>query len=157
MEFRKTVKKTLYVREQKRHRCKEQTFELWEKARVGWSERIGLKRVYYYVWNRSPVQFRCMIQGAQGWCTGMTLRDGMGREVGGGFRVGNTCPPTADSCQCMAKPLQYCKVKEKPQRSKNEDDGIQSHHFMANRWGNNDRLYFFGFQNHCRWWLTPWN
>ena len=22
-------------------------------------------------------------QGAQGWCTGMTLRDGMGREVGG--------------------------------------------------------------------------
>ena len=29
-----------------------------------------------------------------------------------------------------------------------------SHHFMANRWGNNgnsDRLYFFGLQNHCRW------
>ena len=25
-----------------------------------------------------------MIQGAQGWCTGMTQRDGMGREVGGG-------------------------------------------------------------------------
>ena len=25
-----------------------------------------------------------MRQGAQGWCTGMTLRDGMGREVGGG-------------------------------------------------------------------------
>ena len=23
-----------------------------------------------------------MRQGAQGWCTGMTLRDGMGREVG---------------------------------------------------------------------------
>ena len=31
---------------------------------------------------------------------------------------------------------------------------IWSHHFMANRWGNNgnrDRLYFLGFQNHCRW------
>ena len=30
---------------------------------------------------------------------------------------------------------------------------------MANRWGNNgnsDRLYFFGLQNHCRWWLQPW-
>ena len=29
-----------------------------------------------------------------------------------------------------------------------------SHHFMANRWGNNgnsDRLYFGGLQNHCRW------
>ena len=24
-----------------------------------------------------------MRQGAWGWCTGMTLRDGMGREVGG--------------------------------------------------------------------------
>ena len=29
-----------------------------------------------------------------------------------------------------------------------------SHHFMANRWGNNeksDRLSFWGLQNHCRW------
>ena len=33
----------------------------------------------------------------------MTLRDGMGREVGGGFRMGNTCIPMADSCQRMAK------------------------------------------------------
>ena len=32
-----------------------------------------------------------MRQGAQGWCTGMTLRDGMGREVGGRIRMGNTC------------------------------------------------------------------
>ena len=31
------------------------------------------------------------------------LRDGMGREVGGGFRMGNTCTPMADSCQCKAK------------------------------------------------------
>ena len=42
-------------------------------------------------------------KGAQGWCTGMTLRDGMGREVGGAFRMGNTCTPVADSCQCMGK------------------------------------------------------
>ena len=35
----------------------------------------------------------------------------------------------------------------KTQCSKNEDHGIRSHHFMANRWGNNvnsDRLYFLG-------------
>ena len=44
-----------------------------------------------------------------GRCTGMTQRDGMWREVGGGFRMGNTCIPVADSCQCMAKPIQYCK------------------------------------------------
>ena len=39
-------------------------------------------------------------------------------------------------------------------------DGIQSHHFMGNRWGNKGnsvRLYFGGLQNHCRWWLQPWN
>ena len=24
--------------------------------------------------------------------------------------MGNTCIPMADSCHCMAKPLQYCKV-----------------------------------------------
>ena len=51
-----------------------------------------------------------MREGARGWCTGMTQRGGMGREVGGGFRMGNTCTPVADSCQCMAKPLQCCKV-----------------------------------------------
>ena len=39
-----------------------------------------------------------MILDASGWCTGMTQRDGMGREVGGGFRMGNTCIPVADSC-----------------------------------------------------------
>ena len=33
-------------------------------------------------------------------------------------------------------------------------------HFMANRWGNSGnsvRLHFLGLQNHCRWWLQPWN
>ena len=31
---------------------------------------------------------------------------------------------------------------------------------MANRWGNNEtskRFSFLGLQNHCRWWLQPWN
>ena len=46
-----------------------------------------------------------------GWCTGMTQRNGMGRELGAGFRMGNTCTPRADSSQCMAKPIQCCKVK----------------------------------------------
>ena len=52
-----------------------------------------------------------MIQGAWGWCTGMTQRDGMGRELGEGFRMGNMCTLMADSSQYMAKPIQYCKVK----------------------------------------------
>ena len=29
-----------------------------------------------------------MRQGAQGWCTGVTLRDGMGREEGGRLQDG---------------------------------------------------------------------
>ena len=37
------------------------------------------------------------IPDAWGWCTGMTQRDGMGLEEGGGFRMGNTCIPVADS------------------------------------------------------------
>ena len=42
----------------------------------------------------------------------------------------------------------------KAQHSENKDHGIQSHHFMGNRWGNSGnsvRLYFWGLQNHCRW------
>ena len=46
------------------------------------------------------------------------------------------------------------KVGLKLNFQKNLDHGIWSHHFMANRWGNNgnhDRLYFLWLQNHCRW------
>ena len=42
----------------------------------------------------------------------------------------------------------------KAQHSENENHGIQSHHFMGNRWGNSEnsiRLCFFGLQNRCRW------
>ena len=38
-------------------------------------------------------------QDAHGWCAGMTLGDGMGREVGEAFWMGNTCAPVADSCR----------------------------------------------------------
>ena len=63
----------------------------------------------YQVRNESPVYVRYRIQDAWGWCTGMIQRDDMGWEVGGGFRIGNSCIPVADSCQCMAKPIQYLK------------------------------------------------
>ena len=52
------------------------------------------------------------------------------------------------------------KVKEESEKvglklnTENKDHGIQSHHFLANRWGNSGnsgRLYVFGLQNHCRW------
>ena len=50
----------------------------------------------------------CLIQDSWGWCTGMIQRDDMGWEVGAGFRIGNSCTPVTDSCQCMAKRIQYC-------------------------------------------------
>ena len=51
------------------------------------------------------------------------------------------------------------KVKEESEKTGlkfniQKKTGIRSHHFMANRWGNNRnsvRLYFGGLQNHCRW------
>ena len=33
-----------------------------------------------------------------------------GEGGGRGFRMGNTSTPVVDSCRCMAKPIQYCKV-----------------------------------------------
>ena len=52
------------------------------------------------------------------------------------------------------------KVKEeseknwlKTQHSKNKDHGIESHNFMANRYGNNgnsDRFHFLGLQNQSK-------
>ena len=71
----------------------------------------------------------------------------------------------ADDITCMAESKEALKsllmrVKEESekaglklniQKTKIMDD-IQSHYFMANRWGNNGNMtdYFLGLQNHCR-------
>ena len=71
----------------------------------------------------------------------------------------------ADDTTLMAKSEEelkslLMKVKEESEKAglnstfKNLNQGIWSHHFMANRWGNNvnsDRLYFLELQNHCEW------
>ena len=100
-----------YARQQKRHKCIERTFGLWGRGR-GWDD-LGEWHwnVYYYVRNESPVYVWYRIQDAWGWCTRITQRDGMGREMGEVFRSGNLCTPVADSCWCMAN--QYNIVKEK--------------------------------------------
>ena len=50
------------------------------------------------------------------------------------------------------------KVKEENEKAglkltfKNKDHGIQSQHFMANRWETMETVTdFFELQNHCRW------
>ena len=65
----------------------------------------------------------------------------------------------AESEEELKKPLDEDERGEgkmwlKIQHSKNEDHGIQSHHFMADRRGksgsnDSDRFSFLGFQNHC--------
>ena len=50
------------------------------------------------------------IANAQGCCTGMTQRDGIGREVGGGSGWGTHVNPWLIHVNVWQKPLQYCKV-----------------------------------------------
>ena len=56
-----------------------------------WENGIETCRISYMKQIASPGLMQ--VQGAWGWCTGMTQRDGTGREVGEGFRMGNTCTP----------------------------------------------------------------
>ena len=56
--------------------------------------------------SRFDVGYRMLGAGALGWPRRMVW----GGRWAGGFRIGNTCIPVADSCWCMAKLIQYCKV-----------------------------------------------
>ena len=54
----------------------------------------------------------------------------------------------------MKVKMESAKAGLKLNIQKNEDNGIQFHHFMTNKWrsnGNSARLYFLGLQNNCRW------
>ena len=50
----------------------------------------------------------------------MTQRDGVGREEGGGFRMGSVCIPVADSFRCLAKLIQCFRFKKKIKLKKNQ-------------------------------------
>ena len=81
------------MQNRKRDRCTEQTFGLWEKARVGCFERTacilpGVKQI------TSPGGMH--ETNAWAWCTGKTQRNRVEREVGGGIGMGNTGISMAD-------------------------------------------------------------
>ena len=67
----------------------------------GWTGEGGGRRVqdgeHMYTCGGFISIFGKTSTDAWGWCTGTTQRDGLGREEGGGFRMGNTCIPVADS------------------------------------------------------------
>ena len=112
MEFRKMVTITLYARQQKRHRCLEQAFGLCGRGR-GWDD-LGEWHWNMYIFIRETDRQSRFDAWDQ--CSGLVHWDdpeGWDGEWGGrGFRMGNTCTPMVDSCQFMAKPIQYCKVKK---------------------------------------------
>ena len=66
---------------------------------------VSLSELQEMVMDREA--WRAMIHGV----TKSRTQDVVGREVGGRFMFGIACTPMVDSCQCMAKPIQYCKVK----------------------------------------------
>ena len=105
---------TLYARQQKRHRCIEQSFGFcgrgrgWDEGGMIWENGTETCILSYVKHITSPgsmhdIGFSGLVHwdDPEGW-------DGEGS--GRGFRMGNMCTPMADSCQCMAKPIQYCKV-----------------------------------------------
>ena len=89
---------TLYARQQKRHRCIEQSFLYSVGEGEGgmiWENGIETCITSY----KERIASLGSMQGAgclglvhwddpEGWCEG---------EVGGGFRIGHTCTPMADS------------------------------------------------------------
>ena len=111
MEFRKMVTITLYVRQQKRHRCIEQSFGLCGRG-WGWDD-LGEWHWNTYIiicemnlQSRFDAWYRMLGAGALGWPSGI----GGGGRWEGGSGWGHTCTPVADSCWCMTKPIQYYKV-----------------------------------------------
>ena len=102
---------TLYARQQKRHRCIEQSFVLVGEGegRMIWENGIEICIISYVKRIASPGSMHDT--GCSGLVHWGDRKDGMGREVGGRFRMGNTCILMVDSSQCMAKLIQYYKVK----------------------------------------------
>ena len=121
MEFRKMVTITLCTRQQKRHWCIEQSYGLCCRGR-GWGD-LG-----EWHWNMYNIMYETSCQsrfdarywmlgaGALGWPRGMVW--GGRREEGGGFRMGNTCIPVADSFWYLAKLIQFVKFKNKIKKKK---------------------------------------
>ena len=67
---------------------------LWERARVRWFGSMALKHVKYHIWNESPVQVRCMILDAWGWCTETVFQTSPWSEV-------------AQSCPTLCDPIDW--------------------------------------------------
>ena len=90
---------TLYVRQQKRHRCIEHLLDSVGEGAGGmiWENGTEICKLSYVKQITSPgsMHEKGLVHwdDPEGWDG-----EGGGRE----FRMGNTCTPMADLCQCMA-------------------------------------------------------
>ena len=86
MEFRKMVMITLYAKQMYRTNvrlCGRRRGWMFRENSIETSILSRVKQTTSPGWMHET--------SAQGLCTGKTQRDGMGREVGGGIGMGNTC------------------------------------------------------------------
>ena len=83
---------------------------LWEKAKVGCTERTALKQVYYQGWNRSPAQVGCMRRVLRAGALGRPRGMWWGGRWEGGSRWGTHVNPWLIQVNVWQKPLHYCKV-----------------------------------------------
>ena len=104
-----------------RHWCIEQSFGLCGRRR-GWDDlgewHWNMYNIIYETSRQSGFDARYWMLGAGALGRPRGMVWGGRREEGGGFRMGNTCIPVADSCWYMAKPIQYCKVKKLKKKKK---------------------------------------
>ena len=110
-EFRKSVTMTLYARQQKRHRYKEQTFGLCRRSR-GWDD---LREQH---WNMHTTireiddqsKFNALNRVLKAGALGQPWGMGWGGRQGGFQDGGTHIQPLLIHVKVRQKPLQYCKV-----------------------------------------------
>ena len=83
---------------------------LWEKAKVGCSERIALKQVFYQGWNRPAAQVGCMRQVLRSGALGRPREIGRRGRWEGGSGWGIHVNPWLIHVNVWQNPLKYCKV-----------------------------------------------
>ena len=132
----------------------EQEMKQWTGSELG---KEHIKTVYCHPAYLIYMQVKCQVKWSTGWNVA-------GRNFSN-LRYADIITLMAESEEGLKSPLMKVKMESaktglKLNIQKNEDNGIQAHHFMTNKWrsnGNTARFCFLGLQNNCRWWLQPWN
>ena len=87
MEFRK-MEQQPYMQDNKRDTdVKNRLWTLWEKATVGTIQEKSIETCILSYVKQITSASSMNEAGTQSWCSGTTQREGMGRKVGGGFRM----------------------------------------------------------------------